>query len=413
MHGRRPPRALVRDALHADEALGEKPIGTVLDPPGDLGVGGTARGRIVLEAAGIGRVVRGRDDDAVGEAAAATAVVVDDGLRDHRRRRRAVVAVEHDVDAVGGEHLERAGARGLRQRVRVPPEEQRPVDPLRLPVEADGLGHGEDVRLVEARGERRAAMTGRPERHALRGHGGVGSLGVVRGDEAGNVDEQRQRRGLAGERMDARRIVRGRDRRKARPVISWDPAMTTDADAAARIDELREEIRRHDYLYYVRDRPEISDAEYDRAARASCARSRTAHPELVTPDSPTQRVGGQRSPTPSRPSSTGPRCSRSTTRSTPDDLREFEARLARALPGVALSYVCEPKIDGLGVALLYDARALHARGHARRRPRGRGHHAEPPDHQGHPRHPPGPARGREARSRCAARSSCRARPSPG
>ena len=78
--------------------------------------------------------------------ALAAAVVVEDRLRDDRRRRRTVVAVDHDVDAVRGEHLERARARGLGQRVRVPPEEERPVDALRLPVETDGLGHGEDVR---------------------------------------------------------------------------------------------------------------------------------------------------------------------------------------------------------------------------------------------------------------------------
>ena len=60
---------------------------------------------------------------------------------------------------------------------------------------------------------------------------------------------------------------------------------------AARIGELREEIRRHERLYYVEDRPEITDAEYDALVR-ELSRSRTAHPELVTPDSPTQRVGG-------------------------------------------------------------------------------------------------------------------------
>src|SRR5262245_45231188 len=81
-------RAVVRDARHAGEVRGEEPIGAVLDPPSDFGVGGAARGWIVLEAAGIGRVVRGRDDDPVGEAAGAAAIVVHDRLRDHRRRRR-------------------------------------------------------------------------------------------------------------------------------------------------------------------------------------------------------------------------------------------------------------------------------------------------------------------------------------
>ncbi len=61
-------------------------------------------------------------------------------------------------------------------------------------------------------------------------------------------------------------------------------------DAQTRIDALRGEIRRHDHLYYVKDRPEISDAEYDRLFR-ELSDLEAAHPDLVTPDSPTQRVG--------------------------------------------------------------------------------------------------------------------------
>ena len=68
--------------------------------------------------------------------------------------------------------------------------------------------------------------------------------------------------------------------------------MTIEADAAARIDELRQEIRRHDYLYYVLNRPEASDAEYDALLRELRALE-DAHPALVTADSPTQGVGGQ------------------------------------------------------------------------------------------------------------------------
>ena len=227
VHGRRAARALVRDARDAGEPRGEELIGPVLDPPGDLGVGGAARWRIVLEAAGVGRIVRGRDDDAVGESCrfAAAAVVVEDGLRDDRRRHRAVVAVEHDVDAVRGEHLERARAGGLGQRMGVAPEEERPVDPLGLPVETDGLGHGEDMRLVEARRERRAAMSRGAERHALPGEGGVGPLGVVRRDEARNIREERDRGRLARERIDARR-AHPRTSRAGRRSQAADPEVT-------------------------------------------------------------------------------------------------------------------------------------------------------------------------------------------
>jgi DNA ligase (NAD+) len=127
--------------------------------------------------------------------------------------------------------------------------------------------------------------------------------------------------------------------------------MTSEADVAARLEELRQEIRRHDYLYHVLDRPEISDAEYDRLFRELAALEQQ-HPELVTGDSPTQAVGGRRA------EAFAPVQHRTAMLSldnalSPDDLREFEARLGRALPRAAFEYVCEPKIDGLGVALVY------------------------------------------------------------
>lgn len=68
--------------------------------------------------------------------------------------------------------------------------------------------------------------------------------------------------------------------------------MATIDDIRARIAALRAQIQRHDYLYYVLDRPEISDAAYDRLY-AELVRLAAAHPELVTPDSPTQRVAGE------------------------------------------------------------------------------------------------------------------------
>src|SRR2546422_7805847 len=68
----------------------------------------------------------------------------------------------------------------------------------------------------------------------------------------------------------------------------------TRADALQRISELREQIHHHDYLYYTEARPEISDAEYDALMR-ELRELEAAFPDLVTPDSPTQRVAGQRS----------------------------------------------------------------------------------------------------------------------
>src|SRR5262245_28081209 len=123
-------------------------------------------------------------------------------------------------------------------------------------------------------------------------------------------------------------------------------------EAQERLAELREQIHRHDYLYYVEARPEIADAEYDALMRELTALE-AEHPELVTPDSPTQRVAGapadlfrpvaHRVPMLSLDNAT-----------TPDQLREFAARLGRLLPGASFSYACEPKIDGLSIALVYE-----------------------------------------------------------
>ena len=126
----------------------------------------------------------------------------------------------------------------------------------------------------------------------------------------------------------------------------------TRADALQRLTELREAIHHHDYLYYVEARPEVSDAEYDALMR-ELRELEAAFPELVVPDSPTQRVAGQ--PVDAfRPVEHRAAMLSLDNAMTPDDLRDFEARLKRALPGAALRYVCEPKIDGLGIALLYE-----------------------------------------------------------
>jgi len=138
--------------------------------------------------------------------------------------------------------------------------------------------------------------------------------------------------------------------------------MTREGAAAQRMRELRARIRHHDHRYYVDDRPEISDAEYDALVRELRALE-AAFPTLVTPDSPTQRVAG-------RPvegfAAVAHRAAMLSldNATTADDLREFEARLSRALTNARAAYVCEPKIDGLGIALLY-ARGRFVRGATR------------------------------------------------
>jgi DNA ligase (NAD+) len=137
--------------------------------------------------------------------------------------------------------------------------------------------------------------------------------------------------------------------------------MTRD-DAAQRLAELREQIHHHDYLYYVEARPEVSDAEYD-ALVGELKTLEAQFPGLVTPDSPSQRVAGE--PVDAfRPVEHRAAMLSLDSVTTAVQLREFEARLRRALPNATFTYVCEPKIDGLGLALLY-AGGRFARGATR------------------------------------------------
>ncbi|MGH7356595.1 MAG: NAD-dependent DNA ligase LigA [Candidatus Rokuibacteriota bacterium] len=126
----------------------------------------------------------------------------------------------------------------------------------------------------------------------------------------------------------------------------------TRAGAAQRIAELRERIHRHDYLYYVEARPEVSDTEYDALLRELRALE-AEFPELVTDDSPTQRVAGRPVDAFRSVEHRGVMLSLDNA-TAPDELREFEARVRRGLSGAEVAFVCEPKIDGLGVALLYE-----------------------------------------------------------
>ena len=125
--------------------------------------------------------------------------------------------------------------------------------------------------------------------------------------------------------------------------------MVTDAE---RIEQLRREIRRHDYLYYVEAKPEISDREYD-ALMEELKRLEEKHPELITPDSPTQRVGGQ--PIEGFPSVRHeiPMLSIDNTYNL-EELREFDNRIARALGNNNYRYLVEPKIDGVAISLRYE-----------------------------------------------------------
>jgi DNA ligase (NAD+) len=124
-------------------------------------------------------------------------------------------------------------------------------------------------------------------------------------------------------------------------------------DAAKRIRELREQIGHHNYRYYVLDDPEISDAGYDRLLK-ELQGLELEHPQLVTPDSPTQRVGAQ----PAREFGT-------VTHAVPmlsldnalneHDVLEFDRRVRERLDVERVAYSAEPKIDGLAISLRYES----------------------------------------------------------
>jgi len=130
--------------------------------------------------------------------------------------------------------------------------------------------------------------------------------------------------------------------------------------AAGRIVELRAAIRHHDYLYYVRDAPEISDELYDRLYRELQALEER-FPDLRTADSPTQRVAGQ--PLDSFPTveHLTPMLSLDSDASR-EALARFDERLRKALaaarPGMPVAYALEPKLDGASVELVYEQGVL-------------------------------------------------------
>jgi len=128
-------------------------------------------------------------------------------------------------------------------------------------------------------------------------------------------------------------------------------------EAARRIEKLREEINRHNYLYYVKNEPEISDREFD-ALMAELVRLEREHPELVTPDSPTQKVGGAPIEEFRSAEHILPMLSMDNTYNE-EELREFHNRVTKLLgKDSPPAYVVEPKIDGVAINLIYENGSL-------------------------------------------------------
>ncbi|MBI2441400.1 MAG: NAD-dependent DNA ligase LigA [Lentisphaerae bacterium] len=119
-----------------------------------------------------------------------------------------------------------------------------------------------------------------------------------------------------------------------------------------RIGKLRAAIERHNHLYYVANQPEISDREYDRLYH-ELAELEKQYPQFMTPDSPTQRVGGAPLTAFKSVRHRAPMMSLDNTYS-PAELTAFHDRLRRQLPHQAFSYIVEPKVDGVAVTLRYE-----------------------------------------------------------
>src|SRR5262245_1256751 len=119
-----------------------------------------------------------------------------------------------------------------------------------------------------------------------------------------------------------------------------------------RVDELRRLINHHNHLYYVEARPEISDREFDRLLE-ELTKLEEAHPELVTADSPTQRVGGQPIEGFATVRHREPMLSIDNTYNA-SELREFDRRVKKLLGGESVTYVVELKIDGVAISLTYE-----------------------------------------------------------
>lgn len=132
--------------------------------------------------------------------------------------------------------------------------------------------------------------------------------------------------------------------------------MSAAADYSARAEELRRLIHYHDYRYYVLDDPEIPDAEYDRLLRELQALE-AAHPDLITPDSPTQRVGGHPLDSFASVEHRVPMLSLDNAMNE-EAMRDFDRRMRKELGQERVRFVAEPKLDGLAIGLTYEAGVL-------------------------------------------------------
>src|ERR1700752_4029196 len=128
--------------------------------------------------------------------------------------------------------------------------------------------------------------------------------------------------------------------------------MPAPKEVEKKIEALREKIRHHEYQYFVLDTPEISDQEFDKLTK-QLKDLEAEHPELITPDSPTQRVGGKPREGFVKVRHSSPMLSLDNTYSE-EELRGWERRVHELTGRKDVDYVCELKLDGMSLSLGYD-----------------------------------------------------------
>src|ERR1700745_308144 len=132
-----------------------------------------------------------------------------------------------------------------------------------------------------------------------------------------------------------------------------DPGMSaTTRDLETKIENLRDQIRHHEYRYFVLDDPEMSDYDFDQLVE-QLKRLEAEHPDLITPDSPTQRVGGTPREGVVKVAHSSPMLSLDNTYNE-DELRDWERRVHELSGRKDVDYVCELKLDGMSLALVYE-----------------------------------------------------------
>src|SRR5690349_14771416 len=130
------------------------------------------------------------------------------------------------------------------------------------------------------------------------------------------------------------------------------PSAAKNTNIEQKVEKLRDQIRHHEYLYYVMDAPELPDAEFDQLMQ-ELEKLEAAHPELIRPDSPTQRVGGKPREGFTKVAHSRPMLSLDNAFGE-EELRNWDRRVRELAGSDKIEYVCEFKLDGMSLALVFE-----------------------------------------------------------